>query len=83
MALYTLGRFLFENLRIDSARKIGPLRVNAWVSLLIFTIGVVGLIVAGRRGETWASRSERMSKADESAEPVPVTSGITETKEAE
>ena len=37
---YTFGRFWFENLRIDPAHDIGPLRVNAWVSLLIFAFGI-------------------------------------------
>ena len=37
---YTFGRFWFENLRIDPAHEIGPLRLNAWVSLVIFAFGV-------------------------------------------
>ena len=32
VALYTFARFFFENLRIDEAHDLGPLRVNAWVS---------------------------------------------------
>jgi prolipoprotein diacylglyceryl transferase len=35
VALYTFARFFFENLRIDPAHDIGPLRVNAWVSLVV------------------------------------------------
>ncbi len=38
--LYTFGRFWFENLRIDPAHHIGPLRLNAWVSVLIFAFGI-------------------------------------------
>jgi prolipoprotein diacylglyceryl transferase len=40
VALYTFGRFWFENLRIDPAHDIGPLRLNAWVSILVFAFGV-------------------------------------------
>ena len=34
--LYTAGRFVFENMRTDPANTIGPLRLNAWVSLVCF-----------------------------------------------
>ena len=37
---YTFGRFWFENLRIDPAHEIGPLRLNAWVSVVCFVFGV-------------------------------------------
>ena len=40
IVLYTVARFWFENLRIDPAHDIGPLRVNAWVSLLLFGFGI-------------------------------------------
>ncbi len=36
--LYTAGRFVFENMRTDPAHLIGPLRLNAWVSLLCFVV---------------------------------------------
>ncbi len=49
VALYTFARFFFENLRIDDAHEIGPLRVNAWVSLLIFVVAVVWFVWLGRR----------------------------------
>jgi prolipoprotein diacylglyceryl transferase len=38
--LYTFGRFWFENLRIDPAHDVGPLRVNAWVSVGVFLFGL-------------------------------------------
>ena len=34
--LYTFCRFFFENMRSDDVHKIGPLRVNAWVSIVVF-----------------------------------------------
>ena len=40
IALYTAGRFVFENMRSDPAHDIAGLRVNAWVSIVLFVIGV-------------------------------------------
>ncbi|MFN2469859.1 MAG: prolipoprotein diacylglyceryl transferase [Gaiellaceae bacterium] len=36
VAVYTFGRFFEELLRIDPAHELGPLRLNAWVSLVVF-----------------------------------------------
>jgi prolipoprotein diacylglyceryl transferase len=33
---YTAARFVFEEIRIDPANTIGPLRVNAWVCIVVF-----------------------------------------------
>ena len=33
---YTAARFVFEEMRIDPAHTIGPLRLNAWVSIVVF-----------------------------------------------
>ncbi len=46
--LYTFGRFWFENLRIDPAHELGPLRVNAWVSAIVFVLGIVWFVWLGR-----------------------------------
>jgi prolipoprotein diacylglyceryl transferase len=35
LAMYTVGRFGLENLRIDPAHTVFGLRVNAWVSLVV------------------------------------------------
>ena len=43
---YTFGRFWFENLRIDPAHDIGPLRVNAWVSILRLRLRHLVVLVA-------------------------------------
>ncbi len=40
-------------MRIDFARKIGPLRFNAWVSVVLFIVGVVGFLYYGRNGKEW------------------------------
>ena len=48
VALYTFARFFFENLRIDEAHDLGPLRVNAWVSIVIFAAAVGWFVWLGR-----------------------------------
>ncbi len=50
VCLYTFGRFWFENLRIDPAHKIGPLRLNAWVSVVVFIGGLIAFYWLGKRG---------------------------------
>lgn len=48
LASYCFGRFWLENLRIDEAKLVGPLRVNAWVSLLVLLAGIGWFLWAGR-----------------------------------
>jgi prolipoprotein diacylglyceryl transferase len=38
VALYTFGRFFEELLRIDPSKEWGPLRLNAWVSIVFFVL---------------------------------------------
>ena len=40
VALYTAGRFVFENMRGDFAHTIGGLRINAWVSFALRVGGI-------------------------------------------
>lgn len=49
VALYPLGRIWMEWLRDDPANRILGQRVNVWVSVLVFIIGVVGYAVCARR----------------------------------
>jgi len=44
LALYTFARFFFENMRSDPAHRIGPLRVNAWVSIVVFCVAAVWFV---------------------------------------
>ncbi len=44
VALYSFGRFFEELLRIDPAHELGPLRLNAWVSIVVF-LGAVSFFV--------------------------------------
>ena len=54
VALYTLGRFFLEQLRIDPAHELGPLRLNAWVAAALFVASsaffVWWQLLRGRRG---------------------------------
>jgi len=46
---YALGRFLVESLRIDSSNRIAGLRLNTWLSLLVFAGVALFLVVRGLR----------------------------------
>ena len=46
---YTFGRFFTEYERIDFAHKIGPLRLNDWVSIIVFLAATVALVIHNRR----------------------------------
>ena len=65
LAGYCFGRFWLENLRIDDAKLVGPLRVNAWVSLLVMLAGVAWFVWAGRHGRVDPGRYPQ----DESSQP--------------
>jgi prolipoprotein diacylglyceryl transferase len=43
VAGYTFGRFFVENLRTDAANKIAGLRVNVWVSMILFAAAAIYL----------------------------------------
>jgi phosphatidylglycerol---prolipoprotein diacylglyceryl transferase len=49
VALYTVGRLFIELIRIDPANEILGLRVNVWVSVLVFLGAVAYLVVSSRR----------------------------------
>jgi prolipoprotein diacylglyceryl transferase len=48
VAGYTFARFFIERMRIDEASKILGLRVNEWVSAIVF-LGAVGIFVVRQR----------------------------------
>ncbi len=53
VAGYTFMRFFIEGLRVDPANELAGLRVNEWVSLVLFTVAVVAICVDAvrHRGE--------------------------------
>ncbi len=47
---YTAARFVFEEMRIDPAHTIGPLRLNAWVCIVVFVISTASFFWLNRHG---------------------------------
>ncbi len=46
---YTLFRFFIEGIRIDEAHHVGGLRLNQWVSLVVFAVSVLVIIATRQR----------------------------------
>jgi prolipoprotein diacylglyceryltransferase len=46
---YGIGRLWVESLRIDTASKLGPLRVNEWMSLVLIGGSLLYLALRGLR----------------------------------
>ena len=51
VAGYTFARFFIERLRVDPAYKLAGLRVNEWVSAVVFALAILWLVTIGRRPE--------------------------------
>jgi phosphatidylglycerol---prolipoprotein diacylglyceryl transferase len=49
LALYSLGRFFVEGLRVDPAHEIGPFRLNQVVAALVFATATAWLLYLRRR----------------------------------
>ncbi len=49
VAWYTFLRFFLELLRVDPSKEFGPLRLNAWVSIVVFVLAVAAFIWSQRR----------------------------------
>jgi prolipoprotein diacylglyceryltransferase len=49
VALYAMGRLPIELLRIDEANEILGLRINVWVSIIVFVGAVSYLVLSSRR----------------------------------
>jgi phosphatidylglycerol---prolipoprotein diacylglyceryl transferase len=46
-ALYSIGRFFTEHLRVDEAHRYAGLRLNDWTSIAVFVVSVTILLVWG------------------------------------
>ncbi|MGH8893823.1 MAG: prolipoprotein diacylglyceryl transferase [Actinomycetes bacterium] len=75
VALYTVGRFWIEALRIDPANEVLGMRVNNWVSLIVLAGAVTYMVVSARLRpgretpeELDARRSDRRPDAERSEE---------------
>ena len=71
IAGYPIGRGVVEFMRTDDANHILGLRVNSWVSILVFLLGVFLFFWFGRR------------PPDEPAEPSPEAAPETESQHSE
>lgn len=65
VALYTFLRFFMENMRSDFAHRIGPLRFNAWMCVVLFVGSAIWYVVLGRRRD--ARRRAEATRAEEPA----------------
>jgi prolipoprotein diacylglyceryl transferase len=63
---YCFGRFWLENLRIDEAKLVGPLRVNAWVSLLVMVAGAALFLWLRTHGRVDPGRYPESTELDPS-----------------
>jgi prolipoprotein diacylglyceryl transferase len=68
LAGYCFGRFWLENLRIDEAKLVGPLRVNAWVSLLVMLVGIALFLWLRTHGRVDPGRYPDVPREDRSAD---------------
>lgn len=68
---YTMFRFVMEEMRVDPAHTIGPLRLNAWVSIVVFVGSVATFFYLGRRarvrGDSDPGSEAREIELDEGA----------------
>jgi len=67
VAAYTFGRFFTEYERIDTAHKIGPLRLNDWTSIIVFAGAVTVLVVMNRRRPAEEAASGDRPETDDRA----------------
>ena len=64
--LYPMGRIVFELMRTDPANRILGLRVNVWMSMIVFLLGVILFWL-------WRRNPPRPRAGEEPAEGVPPT----------
>jgi prolipoprotein diacylglyceryltransferase len=72
VSYYTAGRFLEELLRIDPAHHLAGLRLNAWVSIVVFVISTTFFIWWQflRRGDEEEPRVRRPRRRREPEGPA-------------
>ncbi len=58
--VYVTGRFWIETLRIDTAVRVGGLRINVWVSMAVLTLAIVMFLLLGSRQK----RSDRVPRGE-------------------
>jgi phosphatidylglycerol---prolipoprotein diacylglyceryl transferase len=74
--LYTFGRFFEELLRIDPSHELGPLRLNAWVSIVVFILATAFFVYWQLlRGRPRRLRRERGREAPKDAPAMAIPKG--------
>jgi prolipoprotein diacylglyceryl transferase len=63
VAWYTFVRFFMELLRVDEAHEWFGLRLNAWVSIAVFVLALVGFV--------WSQRREERPRRESAPPPPP------------
>ncbi len=66
--LYTVGRGVIETVRIDEANTLGGVRINVWVSLLVF-LGALAYFVVSLRLRPGREAAEDLLNDSEDAQP--------------
>jgi prolipoprotein diacylglyceryl transferase len=67
VSLYTFGRFFTEYLRIDFAHKILGLRINDWMSIIVFLTATIVLLTKGRERSQPREEGQEGAPEDEAA----------------
>ena len=62
---YTAGRTWIEALRIDFAHELLGVRINVWVSMAVFVLGVVAFIVIQQMGKSTELLAEKLRTVTE------------------
>ena len=75
IALYCVGRFFEELLRIDPAHHIAGLRLNAWMSLLGIVAGVIWYVLSQREDRPARPRRRKRQAAAPPARKMTVPQG--------
>ncbi|MDN6234478.1 MAG: prolipoprotein diacylglyceryl transferase, partial [Bifidobacterium crudilactis] len=65
---YTAGRTWIESLRIDFAHEFLGVRVNVWVSMAVFVLGVMAFVLVMNRGKSTALLAEKLRTVTEMEE---------------
>ena len=62
---YTAGRTWIEALRIDFAHEFLGVRINVWVSLVVFVLGAVAFIIVQQMGKSTDLLAEKLRTVSE------------------
>jgi prolipoprotein diacylglyceryl transferase len=78
VSFYTFGRFFEELLRIDPAHEIAGLRLNAWVSVILFVLSTAFFVwwqFFGGQFKSWRRKPSSEDEPDRPKMAIPKTRG--------